>query len=216
MTAPATEAQATAPASVAVTAIEVSSAAQSVASESVASSAAEPAAGTPVVYDLKLPADVQGIDAAIIERTAAIARAQGLQNDAAQTLLNAQVAEVAAQQAALVEAWKPGGAQWIARDTEWRTAAMADTEIGGSPEKLAKSVELAQQVMAKFGGAETVQFLKETGLGSHPAALKLLAKIGAAMSESSLVVGSAAASSAPKTVAEKLYGPDGTGKPKPE
>lgn len=216
MTAPATEAQATAAASVAVTALEASSAAQSVAGTPAPETAPSSAAGTPTTYDLKLPDDVKGIDAAIVERTAAIARAQGLGNEAAQTLLNGQVAEVAAQQAALVEAWKPGGSQWTARDTEWRQAALADAEIGGSPEKLAKSVELAQQVMAKFGGAETVQFLKETGLGSHPAALKLLAKIGAAMSESTLVLGTSANATAPKTTAERMYGPDGTGKPKPE
>lgn len=217
MTTPATEAQPTSVASTPASTASEAVPSVAVLTDSVASSsAAAPPAGTPETYDLKLSPEARGIDAAIVERTAAIARAQGLGNEAAQKLLDSVVAEVAAQQTAQVEAWKPGGAQWTARDTEWRQAALADAEIGGSPEKLAKSVELAQKVMAKFGGADVVAFLKETGLGSHPAALKLLAKIGAAMSESSLVVGAPAAVSGKKDTAEKLYGPDGTGKPKSE
>lgn len=222
MTAPTSEAQLSSAASPSAAVAAPSSAATLVDTSVAASSAAvtpssaASAAGAPEQYDIKVPATAKGIDAAIVERTAAIARAQGLGNDAAQKLLDGVVAEVAAQNAAQVEAWKPGGSQWAARDTEWRTAALADAEIGGSAEKLAKSVELAQKVMAKFGGEDVVAFLKETGLGSHPAALKLLAKIGAAMSESSLVVGAPAGSSGAKTTAEKLYGPDGTGKPKSE
>jgi hypothetical protein len=185
-------------------------------SAAASSSAAAPVAGAPESYDLKVPETAKGIDAAIVERTAAIARAQGLGNEAAQKLLEGVVAEVTAQQTAQVEAWKPGGSEWTKRDAEWRAAALADAAIGGSPEKLAKSVELAQKVMAKFGGDDVVAFLKETGLGSHPAALKLLSKIGAAMSESSLVVGAPAAVAGSLSAAEKMYGPDGTGKPKSE
>lgn len=189
------------------------SGASSVAAPASVASTATPA--VPESYTLTLPPDAK-VDAAIIERTAAIARAQGLGNEAAQSLLNGVLGEVQAQQAAQVEAWKPGGAEWKARDDAWRKETLADPEIGGSPEKLAKHVELAQQVLRKFGGEEQVKFLMDTGLGSHPAALKLLAKIGAAMSESSLVVGGGNNSSTPKSAAEKLYGPDGTGKPKTE
>ena len=227
MTTPASEAQlssagspapassmATPPSSMASTMLD-SSAAPSSAAAAPASSAAV-AAGAPDAYDLKVSADAKGIDAAIVERTAAIARAQGLGNEAAQSLLDSVVAEVTAQQAAQVEAWKPGGAEWVKRDAAWRADALADAAIGGTPEKLAQSVELAQKVMAKFGGDDVVAFLKETGLGSHPAALKLLAGIGRAMSESSLVLPAGGPSVGPLSTAEKLYGKDGTGKPKPE
>jgi hypothetical protein len=169
----------------------------------------------PEKYEVKLPDGVK-VDPAIVERTAARARELGLSNEAGQTLLNSVAEEVitqrTAEDAARLADWSPGGASWKARDAEWRLQALADPEIGGSPAKLANSVELAQKVRRELGGKEFDQFLKDTGLGSHPAALKFLAKIGRGMSESTLVPASGSGATEAKTTAQKLYGDDGTGK----
>jgi hypothetical protein len=139
----------------------------------------------PDKYELKLPAE-STLDPAIVERTAAKARELGLSNEAGQQLLDSVVAEVTARETAQAEANKPGGSAWTERVQALEAAALADKEIGGSPEKLAASAELGKRVLAKFFPPETAAFLQETGLGSHPAILKGLAKIGRSMSEGSL------------------------------
>jgi hypothetical protein len=171
-----------------------------------ATPAAPSAPATPVVpatYDLKLP-DGASVDPAIVERTAALARTLGLSNEAGQQLLDKTVAEASAPLTAFLEANKPGeGTAWKARVGEYETQAKADPEIGGP--KFDASVEKAQQVLAKFGTPGLKQALDTTGFGSHPEVLRLLAKIGGAMSEGSLVLpgaqdGGAATKKAPHEI----------------
>lgn len=218
-TAAATQAATAAASTAAATqaATEAATSAQSSAGVTAAGSAPASKAGVPEKYDLKLAADAK-VDQAIVSRTESAARAQGLNNEQGQRLLDAVVAEVAAQDAARVDAWKPGGTEWMKRDEEWSKQALADPELGnGDKAKLDNAIELAQKVRTALGGKDFDEFLKTTGLGSHPAALKFLAKIGRSMSESSLIPGRPVGSSASgKSAAERMYGPEGTGKPKPE
>ena len=176
-----------------------------------------PAVVAPVVpetYDLKLPAESK-LDAAIVERTATTARALGLSNEAGQKLLDSVVAEFAAKDAALVSAWEPmKGEAWKQRDSAWKATALADAEIGGSPEKLETSATLAKQVVEKFFDPKITEFLRVSGLGSHPEYIRGLARIGRGMSEGSLVLGSSGTTPKPKDAATVLYGEDGMG-PKP-
>jgi hypothetical protein len=227
-------AQATADAAAATAAASAADAAATTAATADAGTAADAsaaagsaAAAAPVVpekYDIKVGPEVK-IDAAIIERTAATARALGLSNDAAQKLLDgvvqeAQTAEAAAlqkaadEQKAFIDAWSPGGAKFVERDAQWKQAALADPEIGGTPEKLAASVEQATQALKKYGSPELEKVLSidETGFGQHPAVLKFLARIGKAMGEGEMIAGSPSRGQpAAKTTAEMLYGPEGTG-----
>jgi hypothetical protein len=150
-----------------------------------------PASVVPVVpetYDLKLPADSKA-DPAIVERTAAIARELGLSNEAGQKLLETVHAEVVAREAAIAEAAKPGGTAWKENVDRLAAVALADPEVGGSPEKLAANVELGKAVLTKFFPAEVKDFLNETGLGSDPRVLRGLVKIAKSMGEGSLVLG---------------------------
>lgn len=199
----------------AATAAAESAAALAATEQATADAAA--AAAAPVVpekYDLKLPAETT-LDPAIVERTAATARTLGLSNEAGQKLLDSVVAEFDAHQAAIVSAWEPmKGKAWIDRDAAWRAQALADAEIGGTPEKLEVSANLAQTVVAKFFGEKTTEFLRASGLGSHPEFVRGLARIGRGMSEGSLVLGHAGAAPKPKDAATVLYGEDGMG-PKP-
>lgn len=171
------------------------------------------APAVPEVYDLKMP-DTSTLDATFVERTAAIARSLGLSNESAQRLLDERMTDATAAATAqdtLRASWQPGGDAWNARDTGWRKAALADVDIGGSPDQLAQSVEKAQQALAKYGGDGLKQLLIETGFGSHPAAIKFLASIGHAMSEGSVVLGVTGTPPKPRSAAEILYGEDGTG-----
>lgn len=219
----AAEPSAAAPPSSMASAAPASSAAADAPPSSMASSAAESVASSaatgnaPEKYDLKLPANVKNVDPALMQRIEATARSRGLSNEDGQHLLDAVVTEMQAADAARIAAWEPGkGTEWNKRDAEWRAQALADAEIGGSEDKLKTSLELAQKVMRKFGGEEATKFLEDTGLGSHPATIRLLSAIGRAMSESSLILGTPSLAEKPATIAERMYGKDGTGKPKTE
>lgn len=178
-----------------------------------------PITAVPEKYELKLP---QGstVDPAIVERTAAKARALGLTNDAGQKLLDSEVADAvdrekaltAAQtkaatdaQTALLDAWTPGtGEEWKKQQDTWTKAAKADPDIGG--EKFNQSVELSGKAVTRFGGDELKTFLDETGYGRHPVVLKFLAKIGGAMSESTMATGGIPSGTGTKSTVNKFYG----------
>jgi hypothetical protein len=147
----------------------------------------QPSGDTPsgdqtVEYQLVLPENAV-IDDTTLERTAATARELGLSNEHAQRLTNFLNEESAARDAAFLESNRPGGAEWTARTTEWAQKALADPEIGGSPEKLQTSVGLAKRALTEFFPPEVGQFLEESGFGSNPALLRGLAKIGRTISE---------------------------------
>lgn len=178
-----------------------------------------PAPVVPDKYDLKLPdtqlPDGSPLDPAIVERTAAIARELGLSNEAGQKLLDKVVAEtvatMTARHAAVSAAWEPEkGAEWKKQNAAWQDAALKDPDIGGSPEKLKVSVEFAQRALKQFFPPETAEFLKAYGgLGSNPAVLKGLAKVGRAMGEGGVIIGQTGATNDGKSKeeiqAEKLF-----------
>lgn len=182
---------------------------------------AAPVVETPkeITYDLKLPSDlpdgVKGlIDPDILMRTADIARARGLTNEAGQSLLDFTIAEAravaekasqasakAAEDAvnAANEAWnvanapptdgKPGGSEWVKRNEAWWAASLADPALGaGKKEQLSQAVEKANQAVARFEPG-LKPLLDQSGLGSHPVVLRFLANVGRAMSEPGLVLG---------------------------
>lgn len=150
----------------------------------------------PENYDIKLPDDAK-VDTAIVERTAAIARELGLSQDNAQKALTFVAQEVETQVSAQLAAWeapsetnKDGGPKWREQEEGWRAASLADKDLGnGNPESLKAAVNRATQVVAKFGDPDLAAFFEKSGLGSNPATLRFLSKIGKAMSEGSLVIG---------------------------
>lgn len=172
-------------------------------------------------YTLKL-ADGVTADPALVERTVAIARAQGLSNEAGQALLDNTVAELQAQDAARIARWEPlKGVDWIQYDQTLKSKALADPEIGGSPEKLANNVELAQSVIRTIADGDPAMeqsfktFLTTSGLASHPDAIRLLSRIGKRMAEPALLLGATASNGGKKTMKEAMYPGDGTGPKSP-
>lgn len=166
---------------------------------------AEPAVVALAPITLTLPEGVT--DDALVQRIVADATARGLTPEAAQAMLDARLEErttQTAEYAALVEAWKPGGAEWVKRDSGFKAALLADPDLGGSQEKVNLALERGQLVLATFGGDDAKAFLDETGLGSHPVVVKMLAKIGERMSES-LILPQGRQPKVGKTAADILY-----------
>lgn len=161
----------------------------------------------PEKYELKLPENA-GLPAEALERTAAVARELGLPNAAAQRTLEFVNAEVVAQRTALLEAHRPGGAEWAKQEQQWRADALADPALGnGSPATLEQRVDLGKRALSKFFPPETLDFLNSTGFGSHPSVLKGLVKIGAAMAEDGVILpGTAGAGAGKRSPEDILYG----------
>lgn len=136
----------------------------------------------PEKYELKLPENAV-LDATSLERIAATARERGLSNEQAQSLVDLANSEAVSVREAALAAHQPGGAEWVKQESQWRTAAEKDPEIGGTPEKLQASLGIANRVLTQYFPPEIKDFLETSGLGSNPSIIKGLVKIGRASSE---------------------------------
>lgn len=167
------------------------------------SSASEPT--VPETYALSLP-DESPLDNTALDRVTELAKTIALTSDEqAQAIVDALHAEVADFEQTLLESNAKGGAMWKARVEEMEKQALADPEIGGSPEKLQQSVQKGQRVLEKFGDENVREFLEESGLGSSPALLRMLARIHHAISEDAMVLPDKVGKPEPKTLAERIY-----------
>ena len=72
----------------------------------------------------------------------------------------------------------------------WVSELKADPEIGGA--KLNENLAYGANVIKKYGSDDVKRVLNETGLGSHPAIVKMLVKVGRAISEDKFLDGSTA------------------------
>jgi hypothetical protein len=162
---------------------------------------AKPDGGAPAAptYALKLP-DGSTLDADFVNRTAAIYGAQGLSTEAAGKLFDAQIAEIAKATTAAVEAARTAeneamrkdyapetGAKWIERNDAQKAAALADAEIGGTPEKLTANAEKANAVLKRFFEPAFIEEIHAAGFASHPDVIRGFLRIGRLMSEATLV-----------------------------
>jgi hypothetical protein len=69
----------------------------------------------------------------------------------------------------------------------WQTATRADKEFGG--DKLNASLATAQKALKQFGSPELNELVVGAGLGDHPEFIRLLVKVGNAVSEAPIVNG---------------------------
>jgi hypothetical protein len=72
----------------------------------------------------------------------------------------------------------PVDAAVLAQVSAWENEIRGDPEIGGA--NLEKSLEVARSVLKDYGGPELTELL-EAGIGSHPAMVKSLVRIGKAL-----------------------------------
>lgn len=130
----------------------------------------------PEKYEFKAPEGTE-FDPEVLTSFEAAAREANLSQDAAQKLIEKMAPALAARQVDQV----------TAIHKEWRDAASADTEFGG--EKLAENLGVARKALDTFGTPQLRTLLDETGLGNHPEVIRVLFKVGKAISEDGYVGG---------------------------
>jgi hypothetical protein len=145
--------------------------------------------------ELKLP-EHSLLDASAVERISAYAKQKGLDNTQAQMLLERESEAVSQFRADQESALKT-------KATEWKAELLKDQEFGG--EAFAKNAELAKRALQKYADPSFVEVLESTGLGNHPALVKMLYRIGKAQAEDSFVNPSAHGAQN-KDIADVFYG----------
>lgn len=84
------------------------------------------------------------------------------------------------------------------------SAIAPDPMFGGKP--MDAVLATSAKALDRFGGAEFRTFLKDTGLGNHPAMVKFAFQAGSLISEDNEFHKSGGVPNTPKTTAEKFYG----------
>ena len=122
-----------------------------------------------------------------------------------QQLMDRHVSEM---QRVLQTVQEAGLAARTAQQTAWRDQFISDPEIGGNRQQT--TVNSAIEFVRTHGGteeqqAEFRQLMNETGIGNHPAMIRLLAKAGMAMSEGRPLAASQPSPSKPTRI-QAMYG----------
>jgi hypothetical protein len=145
-----------------------------------AAAAAKPAADgkgdTAVEYTAFEVPEGMELDAKATEQFTEIAKDLKLPQEAAQKLVSLYASQLKAQHEVHAETVKG-----------WTAEVKADKEIGG--DNLPATMAAAQKVMSQFASPALKEYLDATGLGNHPELVKMVAKIGKAMSEDTFVKG---------------------------
>ena len=141
----------------------------------------------PEAYEPFSVPEGMAVDDTLSQEFGSVAKEIGLPQDQAQKLVDFYTATQQKQIEALNESW-------IA-------AVKSDPEIGGA--KLDASLTIAAKAVDTFGGDELRRFFDETGMGNHPAMVRLMVNIGRRISEDKFTPGRAAG--AQKSAAEVLY-----------
>lgn len=168
----------------------------------------------PEKYDLKLP-DESPFDAKFVESFSSKAKEARLTQEQAKSVFDYAHQTVAERLAALQTSEQKGGDAYTARVKEWARQASEDKEIGGT--QFQANLGLARRVAATFFEPAVVEWLENSGMGSHPGVVRALVKIGKAMAEDKLIQpGGGDAKPKEKSAAQVLYPShyDEGGKPK--
>jgi len=149
----------------------------------------------PAKYELKLPEN-SPLSAAQVEAVSSYAKEKGLTNDQAQSILEERSTAVASYLTDQTQ-------QFDAQVQKWKEAVQADPELGGA--NFTQSAHLSKQVAEKFGGAEFIKELDDTGFGNHPGLVRLLVRVGKAMDNDTLIRPGSANSNQARSPADILY-----------
>lgn len=172
-----------------------------------AESSDDPKQASPVVpeaYEIALPKETP-LSADVLAKVSELAKGLSVTDSkAVQGMVDLIHAEAVAVVEAHTQAVQKGGALWTETVKRLEADALADKDIGGTPERLAQSIGKAQSVLKEFGTPEFAALLDDTGYGSHPALIKLLAKVKDAMGEDKTINGEPPRAK-PKTMAQAIY-----------
>lgn len=151
----------------------------------------EEAQGAPEKYEWNQGEGVE-IDEKLAGEFEPLAREMNLTNDQANKLASEMLPKV---QQHMSETWQK-------QVDDWRQAAETDAEFGGA--KFEQTMTDARKVLEAYGSPELTEVLDQTGLGNHPALVKMFAQMGASLKEDQIVKGQQP--QAEKSTAEVLYG----------
>lgn len=156
---------------------------------------AEKPAGAPEAYaDFTAPEGVT-LDADVTGEFKDFAKQLNLPQETAQ-----QVVDMGAKLVQRVEAKR---AEAVAQElASWAQASRTDKEFGG--EALDANLAVAKAALTQFGSPELKEMLDNTGLGSHPEVIRLLHRVGKAVSEDNIVGGKPGATAA-ASMAQRMY-----------
>lgn len=131
-----------------------------------------------------------------VDKIASFAKEHGLSKDVAQKLLERESASLASRDQAALD-------QLAEQSEAWKQEIIADKDFGG--EKAAETAQLAHDVAKRFGSETFVSELERTGLGNHPELVRMLARIGRAMSPDKMRGSGIPAGAQRKSTESKLY-----------
>lgn len=167
------------------------------AAETARKAAAEAANKVPEKYEFKLPDGLQ-VDAKLNDAFSKAAKDAGLTQAQAQAVMDVYTKDLMPRIAEM------NNEAITAIGKEWETASRTDKEFGGA--KFDENIKLAHAAMNRFGTPALIKALNETRLGNHPEVIRMLWRIGQAVSEDSIDLGGAGGGTG-KSLADKLYGP---------
>jgi hypothetical protein len=113
-------------------------------------------------------------DAAQLTEMTALFKKHGLSQEAAQDLINTEVAKAQAADTQRTEAFNQ-----LTKD--WLEASKVDKEIGG--EAFTQNIAHARLALTQFGTPELNELLSGYGIGNHPEVIRVFTRIGKLLKE---------------------------------
>lgn len=149
----------------------------------------ETAPVVPETYEFKMPEGMD-LDTTAASEFSALAKELKLDQPTAQKVADIGAAMATRQAEAHAELVQG-----------WVESVKTDKEIGG--DKLAENLGVARKALDQFGSQEARDILNNSGLGNHPAVIKMFLAIGKAIGDDGFVKGSPPGSS--ESAADKMY-----------
>lgn len=145
--------------------------------------------------DFTVPEGYEALDPEALAEFGEVAKEADLSQEDAQKFVDMYARKMRAAQEAQANAWA---------DTlkSWREESTKDEEIGGP--KFQESVGNAKKALDVFGNEKLKSILDQTGMGNNVELIRMLSKIGAAVSNDKMVFGKSSGD-APKSPENILY-----------
>lgn len=115
-----------------------------------------------------------------VDAIVSFAKEHGLSQDAAQALVDRESNAAVAFRQAEVDAYEQ-------QAKKWQDELLADKELGGTPEKVAETVQLANRAFKEFGSLELGQMFAKTSLGNNPELIRFAVRIAKAFGDDRFV-----------------------------
>lgn len=147
-------------------------------------------------YDLKLEEGFTA-DPGLLKLATTEFRKAGLSNEQVQAVANLQMQIQKQQQEQQVQAFDKQMEAWI-------NEAKADKVYGG--QAFDANIKTALMPLSKFGDPELRELLDRSGIGNHPAMIRIFYRIGKAMAEDTGFNPANSAGAKPREMKDVLYG----------